>query len=72
MWDGRVHVAVFKMDNQQGPPVKYMGKKRTGESIRMNSRLGMPQGSGDEWGAVTANGNWVSFWVMKCSGTTQR
>ena len=43
----------------------------------MNSRLGLrggveePQGSGEEWG-VTENGNWVSFWVMKCFGTRRR
>ena len=26
--DGHVHAAVFKMDNQQGPPVQYMGGKK--------------------------------------------
>ena len=24
VWDGHVHTAMFKMDNQQGPTVKHM------------------------------------------------
>ena len=23
VWDGHVHTAIFKMDNQQGPPVQH-------------------------------------------------
>ena len=47
VWDGQVHTAIFKMDNQQGPPVEHRGLC----SVLRGSLEG--RGLGGEWVPVS-------------------